>query len=111
MKGYTLIELMVATALLAIVVEVGGHAIAAQRARSSDLVLRERARQVLESEADARLSRIAPDEGVRAKLLAELPQGTYEAKSQSASTLLSVTWRGADGRTQSLELPIVEGGR
>ena len=85
-RGFTLIEQVVSVALLAIVFGVGSFALTAQRARATDLVLRERARQLLELEAGARLAKVDSDRVARVHLLSSLPEGNFAEERTSFGT-------------------------
>jgi len=105
-RGYTLIELMVAVAIGGITAAgaVGGvtHL---QRMAAGELH-RERALQVLEYEAASRLGGPPSRPEVRARLLAELPHGTFQLTRGPEHTLLTVRWS-VDGKTHHRSLPLV----
>jgi prepilin-type N-terminal cleavage/methylation domain-containing protein len=109
-RGFTLIELMISVALIGIALGTLGGAVALQQRASASVVLRERALQLLEAQADALLHG-APLTGAQlAALKAELPEGALAERSEGGLRILSASWKEQGGR-QSLELVLVEGRR
>jgi hypothetical protein len=96
-RGSTLIELMIVLSILLITVFTIGAASGMIRPWAVEVVLRERALQVLEAEARALMQgRAGAEAEVRQLLLAELPQGRLEqAPAGAGAVRLTVHWRGA----------------
>jgi prepilin-type N-terminal cleavage/methylation domain-containing protein len=110
MRGFTLIELMVAVAMSAIAVGALGAGVSAQLAAAGDQALRERALQALESEADAAIAGLAPPPALRAALLAVLPGGRLAESRTDGVRTFTVRWH-AEGRPAgALSLSVLERG-
>ncbi len=105
-RGVTLIELMVAVAILSIGVSIAGNEIVSLRRAAAVSLEREKALQFLELEATARLNGGGNVE--RARLLAELPDAVFVPQRSSPVTRLTITWRLLDGQRGSRSLSIVE---
>lgn len=107
-RGASLVELMVALAVLGISASIMGSATGMIRSWSAEVVLRERALQVLEAEARAWMNgRDGAQPEVRERLLEELPQGRLETSPSSAGTVqLTVHWRAATRGTSSRMLVV-----
>jgi prepilin-type N-terminal cleavage/methylation domain-containing protein len=88
----TLIELMVAIAALGVAITAVSHEVEANRARSQEALVRERAQQVLEYEARALLRGKPSAPAVREALLAEVPRGALSAETAGEATVLKVSF-------------------
>ncbi len=107
-QGFTLIELMISVAILGITAALGGNLIVRLSRESAELVLRERATQILEYEADMLMRRTPPDATTRRALLAELPESELTIQRAAGPvTTAEVRWKGAGGHTEHLSLAIV----
>lgn len=109
-RGFQLIELMIAVALLGIAGVVLGNAALAQRRLSVELLQRERALQVLEAQADLAVRGAPANEAGVLKLVQELPGGALSERHGGGLHTFVITWRSAAG-PQRLELSLVERGR
>ena len=78
-RGFTLIELMVSIAIIGIVVSIFGNELVGLRHHGVDAILQERARQLLEYEAECVVRGIPCDPGVRDALMISLPEAKLEA--------------------------------
>ena len=98
--GFTLIEAMIVVAILGILCSLGMTANNAPVLESENVLVRERARQWLEYEADVVVHKQKPDSFVVDKLAAMVPRGTVTSTklSQDGATLIEVRYRQPDGR-------------
>ena len=110
-RGFTLIEMMIAVALIGIFVALVDQLKMPLHRNAAALLLRERARQVLEYEADAITHHAAIDDRVLQELMADLPDAHLFETPRSKATALSVSWRSSDGEGQYLELVVLGGAR
>jgi prepilin-type N-terminal cleavage/methylation domain-containing protein len=101
-RGVTLIELMIAVAVLGIAVLVEGGALSALQEQGADTALRERARQCLDYASNAMVEGVVPRADVQAELVADLPEGALRVSPEGPLTRLEIRWRSPRGR-QSLE--------
>lgn len=106
--GTTLIDLMVAVALVAIVGSVAGSLAVTRRARVTEAAQAERALQWLEYEADVRLAKGTPDPAVVEVLRQGLADAalTVSAPAADRTSTLAVTFKGATGRLRQVELKL-----
>jgi prepilin-type N-terminal cleavage/methylation domain-containing protein len=110
MRGLTLIEVMIGVALLGIAVGTLGATAESRRREAVELVLRERALQLLEAHADRFVRGASLDPKLADELLHELPGGVMQSSGQGGLRTFTVIWRGAS-RLQHLELLAVERAR
>lgn len=96
-RGTTLIEAMVAIAILGIVIAMSGQTATALRSESVEAVLWERAQQVLEHEASALIEGRQPDAKTREALMEALPGGKLEKKPNYDGVVLVVSWKAPRG--------------
>ena len=109
--GFTLIEEMIAVAILGIFSALAWAGFGYQRQAATQVVLRERARQVLNYAAASRLAGHDPNPRTVAALTADLPQGRFEAASDDRLDHYLAHWRGMGGRTQTLQVALLRGPR
>jgi prepilin-type N-terminal cleavage/methylation domain-containing protein len=107
MRGYTLIELMVAVAILGIASALSTTLMLDNRALAARLLQRERALQILEAQADPLSRGAKPDEAAMQRLLAELPGARLTQTREGPWTRLRVSWSGEKGKPASAELAVV----
>lgn len=91
-QGFTLIEAMVTVALMGIVTVSLLQAGTSARLRANERLQQERATQVLEFEAEAVSTGVAPDPEVERALLAALPEAHVERTKQARTTTIRVSW-------------------
>lgn len=91
-RGFSLLELMIAVAIAGIAVVAGSAGVGQLSRMSADALHRERALQVLEYEASARVAGKRTDPMVRRRLLSELPRGSFTATQRSTHVELEVHW-------------------
>ena len=106
-RGFTLIELMVAVAVLAIGGLLAGQLSLALRTEAVEAELWERAQQCLEYEASALLEGREAEAEVRRALLAELPQGKLAQRREGEVVVLEVSYRAPRGAWRQRELYLV----
>jgi len=106
--GFSLIETMVAVAILGILLVTAYGGVAAQRLESARLVQRERALQALEFEAEGILRRLPTDPQVRTLHLAELPEAQFEARQVQPDVVsLTLAWLAPGRQHARVELMLV----
>jgi prepilin-type N-terminal cleavage/methylation domain-containing protein len=98
-RGSTLIEMMIAVAMLGITVSGVGGAIARLRLQAKGEVQRERALQVLDYEASLLEDGGRRDAAVGKALLELIPEGRLESARSGGTTRLTVSWAAGTGRT------------
>ena len=106
-RGTTLIEAMVAVAMLGILAVSGADGVDQLKRHSISALQRERALQVLEYEAAAIVSGRPVDPAATRALLELLPEGRLESKARGGRRTLTVTWA-AQGKTRRRELIVLE---
>ncbi len=106
-RGVTLIELMIAVAIIGIASVAAGDAAREMRARALEPVQRERALQWLEYQAGALSAGTTPSPEVSARLLAELPEATVAQRREKDVVYLTVSWKAPGGRRASRELAVI----
>ncbi|MDP2341091.1 MAG: type II secretion system protein [Deltaproteobacteria bacterium] len=107
--AFTLLECMIAVAMLGIVITLAMIAPEVPLRESHDVLARERARQWLEYEADAIVQKKAVDVDVAAVLQRALPHGELQRVPGPSVVKLIVSWHRPDGRTGSESLVVVGG--
>lgn len=110
-QGYTLVETMIAVAMVGILVPIFGAATREARLQSLAVLHRERALILLEYQAD-HLSRGLPeDPAVLDRLVSDLPDATTSRVTAGDVVTLTVSWRSLRGRTEDRSLAVFAGGR
>ena len=105
-RGFTLIELMVALAILSITAAVAGVTSGRARELGRAELQREQALLLLEYEATC-LSRGEPvDAAVEDRLLAPLPDAALTRRHEAGAATLALSWRDPLGRSVSRSMTV-----
>jgi len=100
-------EVLVAVVVLGILIAAAYATATTQRQDAVTLVLRERALQALEVEAEAIVRRVAVDPGERDQRLSTIPDARFSSRDVGDTTVLALDWkRPGSGRGQ-LELVVL----
>lgn len=102
-RAFTLIEAMVALAMLAILLSVATLAPEAPLREAGDVVVRARAIEWLDYEVDALVRGVPVDREIRAALQALVPGGEVLVERRASTRVVLVRWRHPDGRAAFLE--------
>jgi len=108
-RGFTLIELMVAVAIIAILAVCAGFTGASMRQLAAAELQREQALLRMEYEADLASRGRALDAAVLARLEAPLPDLVVARSRQGPATTLRLQWRDPLGRPASRSLTFLAG--
>jgi putative exporter of polyketide antibiotics len=104
-----MLEVVVASTVLAILLGAAYQTAVAQRRGAVALVLRERALQALEYEAEALVRGVAVDPAERGRRLESLPGALFATRDVGDTTVMTLTWRRPVGDRVSMELVVYRG--
>jgi len=107
--GFTLIEAMIAVAIFGITMTLAMTYPMTPILESTDVLLRERARQWLEYEADVVVHRAKADAPTRAALQALVPAGQLVITPSKNGAHIVVQYRRTDGRTGEVFVDLADG--
>ncbi len=110
-RAFSLVELMIAIAILGITAALAGGVGRNSRLDALAELQRERAQLLLEYHAHCRVGGVAPDDAVVSRLTRALPAATLIAVEEAPTVTLAVQWNGPRARPETRRLTVFAGTR